>query len=157
MGLRPISKAIVVGLLWVLTLPPVWPGTWVEGYFYQVTALKGQVVGSESVVARQMRWLRQSFTQKDANLTRYQYCSLCGLDQMVIVKTVKTNKDGKFDFGPLKEGRYKLTIRPAGWDGEDSLALQVKDMPKATDSVTLDVSPNSPDCPGGHEFLVSTK
>ncbi len=157
MRIRPISKTIAVGLLWLLALSPVWPCSWAEGYFYQVTELKGKVVGSESVLARRMRWIRQSFTQKGAILTLYQYCAPCGLDQKVIVNTVKTNNDGKFDFGPLKKGHYTLIIDPAGWDGGTIFAVEVRDMPKATDSVTLDVSPNFPDCTGGHEFLVSTK
>ena len=59
---------------------------------------------------------------------------------------------GNFDFGPLKIGHYTLGI-----DGNDFYDVELKDLPLATVSVTLDVTPAKPDCTGGHEFIVKTK
>lgn len=52
-----------------------------------------------------------------------------------VVKTVETDGNGAFDFGPLRIGHYTLTI-----DGEDSFDIEIKELPQATESVTIDVS-----------------
>jgi len=68
------------------------------------------------------------------------------------VKTVETDKNGVFDFGPLKIGYYTLTI-----DDQDAFDVEVKNLPQVTESVLIDASPVYPDCSGGHEFIVKTK
>jgi len=67
------------------------------------------------------------------------------------VKTVETNSDGHFDFGPLKIGHYTLVIEG------DQFDVEIKDLPRLTESVTIDVSPIFPDCTGGHEFILKEK
>jgi len=67
------------------------------------------------------------------------------------VKTVETNSDGRFDFGPLKTGHYTLVIEG------DQFDVEIKDLPRLTESVTIDVSPIFPDCTGGHEFILKEK
>jgi len=68
-----------------------------------------------------------------------------------LVKTVETNSDGRFDFGPLKTGHYTLVIEG------DQFDVEIKDLPRLTESVTIDVSPIFPDCTGGHEFILKEK
>jgi hypothetical protein len=68
-----------------------------------------------------------------------------------LVKTVETNSDGRFDFGPLKAGHYTLVIEG------DQFDVEIKDLPRLTESVTIDVSPIFPDCTGGHEFILKEK
>jgi hypothetical protein len=130
---------------------------WAIGYFYQVTALKGRVVGTNTAFLHSVRWLRQSFVRQHAKLTLYEYCSPCERNKMPLIKTVETDTDGEFDFGPLKTGHYTLIIDEAKLGSSDSFDVEVKDLPRVTESVTIDVSPVSPDCKGGHEFLVKTK
>ena len=68
------------------------------------------------------------------------------------MKRVETDDRGSFDFGPLKLGHYTLRI-----DDKDLFDVEIKDLPQKTESVTIDISPISPDCTGGHEFLVKMK
>ena len=68
-----------------------------------------------------------------------------------IVKQLVADDDGNFDFGPLPVGHYTLLI--ASTRGEDTFDVQVTPLQKPTASVTIDVSPNYPDCTGGHEFI----
>jgi hypothetical protein len=121
----------------------------IPGYFYQVTALKGQVVGTRTHVAFLPRWLRQSIPRKHSKLKLYKYEQ--PWDDTLIVKTVETDEHGNCDFGALKIGHYMLRI-----DDNDIFDVEVKDMPRITKSVTIDASPIYPDCTGGHEFIVWT-
>ena len=123
----------------------------VLGYFYQLTSLKGRVVGTkEHHVFDPPRWLRQSVVQNHAKLTLYEYRQ--PFDKRLLVKTVETDDHGSFDFGPLGIGHYTLRI-----DDENSFYVEIKDLPRKTESVTIDVSPVYPDCSGGHEFIVKMK
>jgi hypothetical protein len=123
---------------------------WAVGYFYQVTALKGQVVGT--TYHGLPRWLRQSFAKKHAKLVLYEYRWPRAQNNMPIIRTVESDGHGMFDFGPLRAGHYTLAV-----DDEDSFDVEIKEQPQATESVTIDVSPVYPDCTGGHEFIVRTK
>ena len=121
------------------------------GYFYQVTALKGRVVGMrEHHIFDPPRWLRQTFVRKHARLTLYEYRE--PFDEKLLVKTVETDNHGSFDFGALRAGHYILMI-----DDGNSFDVEIKDLPHKTDSVTIDVSPVYTDCSGGHEFIVKMK
>jgi hypothetical protein len=70
---------------------------------------------------------------------------------------VATDDHGNFDFGVLNEGHYTLIVDDAGWGSSEWFDVEIKSLPKQTDSVTIDVSPHFPDCKGGHEFIVDTK
>jgi hypothetical protein len=116
-----------------------------------VTTLKGRVVGT--TWHGLPRWLRQSFARKHATLALYEYrWPPVAWDERSVVKTVETDKNGDFDFGPLKIGHYTLRIDGEGFDVEVKEALH-----RVTDSVIVDVSPVFPDCTGGHEFIVKEK
>jgi hypothetical protein len=99
------------------------------------------------------RWLRQSMARKHAKMALYEYRSpRAAWDDGSLIKTVETDAHGNFDFGPIGMGHYTLRI-----DDNDLFDVEVKDLPRVTDSVTIDVSPVSPDCKGGHEFIVRGK
>lgn len=119
-------------------------------YFYQVTALRGRVVGLHSRHEFAPRWLRHMFLRKHAKLALYEYSQ--PFDPTLLVKTVETDDHARFDFGPLKAGHYTLRI-----DDGDLFSVEIKELPRKTESVTIDVSPINPDCKGGHEFLVRGK
>lgn len=122
-----------------------------RGYFYQITALKGRVVGTEELhIFDSLRWLRQAFVRKHAKLTLYEYRE--PFDRRLLVMTVETDDHGNFDFGPLRIGHYTLRIN----DGS-SFNVEIKDLPQKTRSVIIDASPVYPDCSGGHEFIIKTK
>jgi len=121
----------------------------VPGYFYQITALKGRVIGVQSQHIFCPRWLRQSFVRKHAKLTLYEYRQ--PWDERLIVKAVETDDHGSFDFGPLKLGHYTLRV------DSDFFDVEMKDLARQTESITIDASPINPDCTGGHEFIVKMK
>ena len=151
MILHAQNKAIVLASLLLLAVLQAHACTWAAGHFYQVTALKGQVVGT--TYHGLPRWLRQSFAKKHAKLVLYEYRWPRARNNMPpIIKTVETDGEAMFDFGPLRAGHYTLAI-----DDEDSFDVEIKELPQVTDSVTIDVSPVYPDCTGGHEFSVRTR
>ena len=87
------------------------------------------------------------------NLRLYEYrWPLYDRSEMPLVKTVKTDRSGRFDFGDLQEGHYTLVI---DWPSEyaEWFDVEIKKLPKSTASVKIDVSPVYPDCTGGHEFI----
>jgi hypothetical protein len=120
------------------------------GYFFQVTALKGQVVGT--TYPGLPRWLRQSFAKKYAKVVLYEYrWPRVGSAMPPVVKALETDGNGVFDFGTLLPGHYTLVV-----DGENSFDVEIKPLPEITESVTIDVSPVHPDCKGGHEFNIKS-
>jgi hypothetical protein len=148
---RVKNTAIILAFLLLLTVLQAHACEWTVGYFYQVTTLKGQVVGTTSHGLP--RWLRQSFAKKHAKLVLYEYRWPRARNNMPpIIKTVETDGEGMFDFGLLGAGHYVLAI-----DDEDSFDVEIKELPQVTESVTIDVSPVYPDCTGGHEFIVRTR
>ena len=149
--LRARTAAVVVASLLLFTVSQGHACSFVRGYFYQVSLLKGRVVG---VTFRGLpRWLKQSFARKRAKLALYEYrWPRAAWDDGSLIKTVETDERGNFDFGPLRIGHYTLRI-----DGRDLFDVEVKDVPQVTGSITIDVSPFYPDCTGGQEFLVKTR
>jgi hypothetical protein len=145
-----IKVALVVASLALLSVSHMRACEFVEGYFYQVTVLKGQVVGT--TFHGLPRWLGQSFVRKHVNVTLYEYRRPSHRTDQPLVKTIETDGEGKFDFGPLKTGHYELVA------GEvlslESFDVEVKELPRVTESVTIDASPFLPDCTGGHEFII---
>jgi len=153
-----VKTALAIISLLLLTASQAHTCSWARGYFYQVTALKGQVVGTNIVLLQSARWLRQSFARKHAKLTLYEYrWPISALSDMPLIKTVEADTHGKFDFGPLKTGHYVLIVNEEKWGGSDWFDVEVKDLPRMTESVIIDVSPNFPDCTGGHELIVKSK
>ena len=148
---RVKNTAIVLASLLLLAVLQARACKFAVGYFYQLTALKGQVVGT--TYHGLPRWLRQSFPKKHAKLVLYEYRWPRARNNMPpIIKTVETDGKGMFDFGPVRTGHYTLAI-----DDQDSFDVEIKELPQVTESVTIDVSPVYPDCTGGHEFIVRTK
>lgn len=90
-------------------------------------------------------------------MTLYGYCSPCAFKDFVPVKSVVTDGDGRFDFGPLKPGHYTLMVDGEEWINAGRFDVEVKGLPNPKESVLIDVSPIEPDCTGGHEFIVSVK
>ena len=150
-SVSPMRKiAIPIALLLLLLVTRANACEWAIGYFQQITALKGRVVGAD--IRGLPRWLRQSFPRKHAKLTLYEYrWPRWEWSGVPLVRTIETDNDGRFDFGPVKTGHYTLVVE------NDHFDVEVKDLTHLTESVTIDVSPFYPDCTGGHEFIVKTK
>jgi hypothetical protein len=145
---RSSVTRIAIALL-VLTLagPPGHGCSFGRGYFHQVTALKGTVVGSSNEFAP--RWLRRMTKVSDANLTLFEYQSV--FPSPIVAKTT-TNSSGNFEFTFLKPGHYTLKIQTR--EHEDYFDVEVTDKVTKTSRVLIDISPVEPDCTGGHEFEV---
>ena len=156
MRLAAYSRTGTVILLALLLLvPPAYPCTWAVGYFHQVTRLRGTVVGVKHGDLRHpFRYLRLQVDVGQARLTLYDYPWTNGIENK-IVKHVVADDHGKFDFGPLPVGHYALLV--ASTRGEDMFDVQVTPLQKSTAFVTIDVSPNYPDCTGGHEFISTSE
>lgn len=131
--------------------------SWAIGYFFQVTQLKGTVVGSNFPVLHSFRRFRQSFVRANTNLTLYKYCWPCDVRKLSAIKKVVTDKEGKFDFGSLKPDHYILVITDGDDDLSDQFDVEVKGPPNKREFETIDISPNYPDCSGGHEFIIHSK
>ena len=145
---RATNRAALLASLLLLAVLQANACEWTVGYFFQVTALKGRIVGT--TYHGVPRWLRQSFAKEHARLVLYEYRWPRARDNMPpIVKALETDGKGRFDFGPLPTGHYTLVV-----DGGDSFDVEIKVLPQVTESVTIDISPAYPDCTGGHEFSV---
>lgn len=141
-------------MLSVMFVPSGRACTWAVGYFDQVTALRGRVVGVN--FHGLPRWFRESFARKHAKLMLYRYQSpRVGWENSLPVKTLETDENGGFDFGFLEKNHY--TLRIDSGDLSDQFDVEVTDLPRNTDSVVIDISPVLPDCTGGHQFFVKFK
>jgi hypothetical protein len=152
--MRPRCKILVLAF-WLLSTT-CFSCEWVRGYFHQVTAIRGHVVG-KSLGPVQWRWLRQSFNVRGAELTLYTYSDAYSPPdkQPESIARTRADENGWFDFGETPKGHYTLVVR-AG-DLSDWFDVEVTPAAQNTDYVKIDVSPNRPDCSGGHEFIVRTK
>jgi hypothetical protein len=121
---------------------------WTVGYFHQVTAIRGRIVG-KNLHPFQFGWLRQSFSVSGAVLTLYEFPLRSANTTPVAV--AKTGSNGNFDFGPIAKGHYSRKIAAEGLG--DAFDVEVTDAVKPTESLLLDISPINPDCTGGHEFI----
>lgn len=128
--------------------------SWSIDYFYQLTILKGTVVGSDFPVLHLFRWYRQSVPLSKARLTLYDFCWPCDVSSRTPVKTVVTGSDGKFDFGTLKPAHYFLRIIDEKRALSAWFQIEVKDAHGPKQSEVIDISPVHPDCSGGHEFIL---
>jgi len=150
-----IAIAVMVVIL-TLGFTRILACTRAVGYFYQVTGLRGTVVGSKFPVLHSFRWSRRSVARRQAKLMLYDYCWPCDVWSLAPVKTVLADNDGKFEFGILKLGHYYLKIDDEKGSLSDWFEVEVKGPPNPQESETIDISPVSPDCTGGHEFIVRT-
>jgi hypothetical protein len=126
---------------------------WATDYFYQVTNLRGTVVGSNFPVLHSFRWYRQSVVLPQAKLTLYSYCFPCDLWGRAPVRTVVADARGKFDFGALTPSHYYLGIDDKRSALSALFQVEIKSSQNARESETIDISPVYPDCTG-HEFIV---
>ena len=86
------------------------------------------------------------------NLRLYKYRHPSGIRDVPPFATVKTDKNGRFDFGALPEGHYTLAVDwPVEYGG--MFDIEVKPLSAATSSVKVDISPVNPACRGGHEII----
>ena len=76
---------------------------------------------------------------------------------MSLVKKAVADREGNFDFGSLNQGHYTLVVDDARWGHSDWFDVEITKLPRETESVIVDISPNFPDCKGGHEFIVNSK
>ena len=131
---------------------------WAAGYFYQLTDLRGRIVGVNNGDLRHpVRWLRQRVAQGNVRLTLYDYrWPVKDLGELQKVKAVVSDQDGNFAFGKMPGGHYVLVIE-APWGGQDWYDVEFARSAKETVSITIDISPNYPDCTGGHELIIATK
>ena len=127
--------------------------SWAVGHFHQVTAVRGRIVGKKLGLVG-FGWLRQSFSVAGATLTLYEYRSPATIKGLKKIAVIEADSHGDFDFGSIPKGHYSLDIsvkdsdRMGGW-----FDIEVTDAVKATRNVMIDVSPITPDCKGGHEFI----
>jgi hypothetical protein len=113
--------------------------------------MRGRIVGSRWLP---FRWLRQSVGIGEATMSLYEYRWPAKISELKKTAVIKTDARGNFDFGPIPQGHYYLEIRVGGSDRTGGLFdVEVTDAVKPTKNVTIDVSPVSPDCTGGHEFI----
>jgi hypothetical protein len=153
-----MRRVLSIALALLLTAKTARACEWAQGFFHEVTALRGEVVGAKVGLLQYVRWLRPSFARKQASLTLYEYrWPINARNDLPLVKRAKADANGHFDLGFLQPGHYTLSIDAKGWGTTDWYDVEVKDMPKQTESVTIDVSPHFPDCQGGHEFPVQTR
>ena len=145
--LSRMTVGLAVASLVLLSVSNTIACTMTIGYFYQVTALKGRVVGT---TFHAPRWLRQFFARTHIKLALYEYWH--SSDRTLLVKMVETDEHGNFDFGPLEIGHYTLSV-----DNGGLFDVRIKDPEPVTESVTVDVSPIYLDCTGGREFIVKNR
>lgn len=133
-----------------------------RGYFNQVTRLRGNVVGITNYwpllgYCSYPRWLRHRVARDNVALHLYEYrWPIRDRSETPLVKTITTDKDGRFDFGSVPIGHYTLVI---DWPAvnADLFDVEIKKLPIETSFITIDVSPVDPDCRGGHELIVNSK
>jgi hypothetical protein len=157
-GTRNLVRVVACYLLtFTALIPKASPCSLIEGYFYQVTRLRGMVVGvGEGDYRHTIRWLRQQAVTGGMKLSLYAYSqSLKNPGYTRPIKFAKTDKDGKFDFGALPRGQYRLFIEAPG--GTEQFDVEIAQLKQTTESVMIDVSPIDPDCKGWYEFIITSK
>jgi len=97
-AVRRLPKLRLVALLILVVVAEAYPCTWAKGYFYQVTRLRGKVVGAKMGELQYIRWLRQSFVRSGAKLSVYEYRWPRSHTDMPLIKSVEADSRGSFDF-----------------------------------------------------------
>ncbi|HEY8715037.1 MAG TPA: carboxypeptidase-like regulatory domain-containing protein [Candidatus Acidoferrum sp.] len=149
--LRVILLALIIAAF--AAIPSQLPAcSWAGGYFYQVTVLKGTVVGSYFRLLYFSRWFRQQITRPNVKLTLYRYQG--GRDyHLPPIKSVVSDQNGRFDFGSVPIGHYTLFLGDASQDYGDAFDVEVISSPQPQERLVIDISPVSPDCKGGREIV----
>jgi hypothetical protein len=101
------------------------------------------------------RWIRQQRSVPGAKLTLYKYGHPAHLEGLPKVGATNADSDGRFDFGPLSDGHYILRIQ--GMETETWFDVEIIQSVPKTDHVLIDISPATPDCKGGHEFIPTAR
>ena len=91
--------------------------------------------------------------QSNVTLALYEYQWPAKIEDLNLVKKAKSDSTGHFDFGTVRRGHYTLAI-DTPWNGRDIYDVEVVAASSKTASITIDISPNFPDCTHGHEFIV---
>jgi hypothetical protein len=121
---------------------PVYPCTWAPGYFYQVTQLRGIVVGAEESSFLGIRWHGRPTARKQATLSLYEYrWPIKARSDMPLIKQTHTDAEGHFEFGLLQPGHYTLVIDEKNGNWSDWFDVEIVKQPKETDRVTINVTP----------------
>jgi hypothetical protein len=145
-----VRKVLQIAVI-VLFAVNGWSCEWSPGYFHQITSLKGVVVG-KALGPFSTRWLRQSFKVSGAQLSLLQYRDPLDAYRGAALKRVNSDSSGRFDFGSMPDGHYFLEIESE--DLHDFFEVEITQKVPKTKSIKVDVSPVTPDCKGGHEFIV---
>jgi hypothetical protein len=147
---RTVSAALLVLIASCITATAC---SWAVGHFHQVTAIRGHVVG-KNLGPFQFRWLRQSFSIKNATLTLFEYRWPAEVADQKPIAITKADANGNFDFGEVAAGHYYLRLQAnAPEEMEDLFEVEVTGRVRPTESILIDISPVHPDCSGGHEFI----
>jgi hypothetical protein len=109
------------------------------------------VVGTNSKWIDWSRAWRQRQKVANARISLYKYVHPWVIENPVV--EVKTNSDGWFDFGNVPKGHYTMKID--GGELGDFFDVEITEAARTTKSVLIDISPVTPDCKGGHEFIVT--
>jgi len=125
--------------------------SWAVGYFYQVTQLRGTVVGMD--YRGWPRWWRLRTTREGVRLSLYEYrWPIRDRNDLRLVQSRLSDKNGHFDFGHVSDGHYTLIL---DWpSGTYWFNVEERKLPRQTSAVKIDLSPFYPDCTGGHEFII---
>jgi hypothetical protein len=124
--------------------------TLAPGYFHQVTAIRGRVVG-KNLGPFDFRWLRRRFSVGNATLSLYEYRWPAKLEDRKRIAIVKSDSDGNFDFGNVAPAHYSLVVEVPNSDSLGAWSdVEITDKVRPTKTVLLDVSPIHP---GGNEFI----
>jgi hypothetical protein len=151
---RMMSATAVIVFILTLGVSRILACSWAIGYFYQVTNLRGTVVGSDFPVLHSFRWYRQSVVRPNTKLMLYEYCWPCDVLSHAPAKTVITDAHGKFDFGSVKPSHYYLKLDDEAGPLSALFQVEVRGTQNPKQSEIIDISPIYPDCTGGHEFIV---
>jgi hypothetical protein len=127
----------------------------VQGYFHQVTYLRGKVVDG-SLGRLRFSWWRRLFPISRAELTLYHYDQPFDWNNKppAVAKT-RTTLLGQFEFGDIEQGHYRLEISDENHD--DLFDVEITNQVSKTKSILIDISPLDPDCTGGHQFEVEAE
>lgn len=126
---------------------------WLVPRVYQVTRLKGTVVG-KPLGHFQFRWFQRMFKVPGAELEVYEDSQPTLSYDKPLARTV-ANAGAEFEFGALKEGRYALHVSGGGMD--DWFAIEITNKVPVTQHMTIDISPLLSDCSGGHYVNVEAE
>ena len=148
------TKALLCLIAFSATCTSVFACSFANGYFHQATKLKGEVVG-RSLGPLQFRLLRQLFHVPNIELTLYEFQKRPYQGDLKQIAKTKADALGTFDFGSLPRGHYTLEVGPDNYS--QWFDVELTDLVRETESITIDVSPFFPDCTGGHEFIVRNK